>query len=107
MRRRKKIALADLIPTKASGHPCYDRSLVHLADAIARTRKDGSCQLGFHEALTFVFVMSQQAASQTNNPEDVAAIEAHARSEALAQIGMLSGEKPALNARGREHPEVL
>ena len=107
MPRRKKVALADLIPTNASGHSCYDRSLVHLADAIARTRKDGSCQLGFHEALAFVFVMSQQAASQTNNPEDVAAIEARARSEALAQIGMLSGKKPALNARGREHPEVL
>ena len=107
MPRRKKVTLPDLIPTKASGHPCYDRSLVHLADAIARTRKDGSCQLGFHEALAFVFVMSQQAASQTNNPEDVAAFEARARSEALAQIGMLSGKKPALNARGREHPEVL
>ena len=107
MPRRKKVTLADLIPTKASGHLCYDRSLVHLADAIARTRKDGSCQLGFHEALTFVFVMSQQAAFQTSNPEDVAAIEARARSEALTQIGMLRGEKPASNARGRDHPEVL
>jgi hypothetical protein len=51
--------------------------------------------------------MSQQAASQTTNPEDVAAVEAHARSEALVQIGMLRGEKPAANARGREHPEVM
>jgi hypothetical protein len=107
MPRRKKVTLADLIPTRPSGHPCYDRSLVHLADAIARTRKEGSCQLGFHEALTFVFVMSQQAASQTTNPEDVAAVEAHARSEALVQIEMLRGEKPAANARGREHPEVM